>query len=112
MCAKPTDSSPIDLDMLRQEFDKLRSGLGDMTDKLGDNAQAALSQISDYLNNDNMSSRLASVEAQLSDLGARLKDTGKEAVTRLETEVMDKPFVALALAFGVGVLAAAFIRRS
>lgn len=112
MCAKPVDPSSIDLDMLRQEFEKLRSGLGDATDKLGDNAQAALNQISDYLKNDNMSSRLASIEEQLSSLGARLKDSSKEAVNKLETEVIDKPFVALGLAFGVGLLAAAFIRRA
>lgn len=112
MCAKSIDPSSIDIDMLRHEFEKLRSSLGDVTDKLGDNAQAAMSQISDYLNNDNMSSRLASVEDQLSNLGARLKDSGKEAVNKLETEVVDKPFIALAVAFGVGLLTAALIRRT
>lgn len=111
MCAKPTDSSSIDLEMLRKEFEKLRAGLGDATDKLGDNAHAALDQISDYLSNDSLSARLASVEEQLNGLGARLKDSSKEAVARLETEVVDKPFVALAIAFGVGILAAGFIRR-
>ena len=111
MCAKPTDSSSIDLEMLRTEFEKLRAGLGDATDRLGDSAHAALNQISDYLSNDSLSARLASVEEQLSGLGSRLKDTGKDAVTRLETEVIDKPFVALAIAFGVGLLAAGFIRR-
>lgn len=111
MCAKQTDTSTIDLDMLRQEFEKLRAGLGDMTDRLGDGTQATLNQISDYLRGDSMSARLSSVEAQLSNLGTRLKESGKDAVDRLETEVVDKPFVALAVAFGVGLLAASLLRR-
>lgn len=112
MCAKPTDSSSIDLDMLRQEFEKLRAGLGDTAEKLGDNAHDALNQISDYLKSNSPSDRLASVGEHLNDLGARLKDTSKDAALRLETEIMDKPFISLALAFGVGLLAASLIRRN
>ena len=111
MCAKPTDSPSIDLDMLRKEFEKLRNGLGDASEKLGDSAHAALDQISDYLKTDSLSARLSSVEEQLSGLGSRLKDTSKEAVARLETEVVDKPFVALAVAFGIGLVAASLVRR-
>lgn len=112
MCAKPTDSSPIDLDTLRQQFEKLRNGLGDMSDKLGDSTHAAMDQISDYLNSNKMSSHLDEAESHLESLGERLKDTGKEAMVRVETEVMDKPFVALAIAFGVGLLASSLIRRN
>lgn len=112
MCAKPTDSSSIDLNRLRQEFEKLRAGLGDASEKLGDNAHAALDQIADYLREDSLSSRLHAVEDQLSGLGERLMDTGKDAVARVETEVMDRPFVSLAVAFGVGLLAASLLRRS
>lgn len=111
MSTNPDGTSNIDLDTLRKEFEKLRTGLGDMTDKLGDNARATLDQISDYLGNNNMSARLSSVEEQLCNLGARLKDSGKDAVERLETEVVDKPFIALAVAFGVGLLASSLIRR-
>lgn len=112
MRAKPTDSSSIDLNRLRQEFEKLRAGLGDASEKLGDNAHAALNQIADYLKEDSLSSRLSSVEDQLNGLGERLKDTGKDAMVRLETEVMDRPFISLAVAFGVGLLAASLVRRS
>lgn len=111
MRTKLTDSSSIDLKTLRQEFEKLRASLGDATDKLGEGAHDALNQISDYLNHDTLSDRLASVEDQLSTLGARLKDSGKEAVDRLELEVMDRPFISLAAAFGIGLLAASLIRR-
>lgn len=112
MSANPDSTSNIDLDTLRKEFEKLRAGLGDMTDKLGDNTRATLDQISDYLGNNNISARLSSVEDQLCNFGARLKDSSKDAVDRLESEVVDKPFVALALAFGIGLLASSLIRRS
>lgn len=112
MCAKPTDSSNIDIDTLRQQFEKLRNGLGDVTDKLGDSTHAALDQISDYLKGDKMSSHLDNVESHLDNLGARLKDSSKEAMARVEDQVSDKPFIALAIAFGVGLLASSLIRRN
>lgn len=111
MCAKPTDSSSVNLDMLRQEFEKFRAGLGDSAEKLGDNAHDALNQISDYLKSDNVSDRLASVGDHLNGLGARLKDSSKDAAERIEAEISDKPFISLALAFGVGLLAASLMRR-
>lgn len=111
MCAKRIDPSSIDIDYLKQEFEKFRSGLGEAADKLGDNAQAALEQITAYLNGGNLSSRVASIEEELEILGARLRGTGKDAVARLETEVSEKPLASLAIAFGVGLLAAGFLRR-
>jgi ElaB/YqjD/DUF883 family membrane-anchored ribosome-binding protein len=41
-----------------------------------------------------------------------LKGTGKNAVTRLESEVGQRPITSIAVAFGVGLLAAQFFRRS
>jgi ElaB/YqjD/DUF883 family membrane-anchored ribosome-binding protein len=112
MCAKRIDPSSIDIDHLKQEFEKFRAGLGDAADKLGDNAHAALDQITDYLNGGNLSSRVASIEEELEILGAKLKGTSKDAVAKLETEVSARPLASLAIAFGVGLLAASFIRRS
>lgn len=111
MCAKPIDPSSINIDALRQEFEKFKAGLGDAADKLGDNAHAALDQINAYLDGNSMSSRMASVEDQLSTLGERLKDSGKDAVERLEFEVCNKPLTSIAVAFGVGLLASILVRR-
>lgn len=111
MRANFADSSSVDLKTLRREFEKLRAELGDATDKLGEGANDALNQISDYLNHDTLSDRLAAVEDQLTSLGSRLKDSSKEAVDRLELEIMDRPFISLAAAFGIGLLAASLIRR-
>jgi ElaB/YqjD/DUF883 family membrane-anchored ribosome-binding protein len=112
MCAKRIDPSSIDIDQLKQEFEKFRAGLGETAGKLGDNASAALDQITDYLNGGSLSSRLASIEEELEILGARLKGTGKDAVVKLESEVSERPLASLAIAFGVGLLAAGFLRRN
>lgn len=111
MCAKPIDRSSIDLDALRHEFEKFRAGLGDVADKLGDSAHAALDQINAYLDGDSISSRMASVEDQLSSLSDRLKNSGKDAIERLEYEVCRKPLTSIAIATGVGLLVASLLRR-
>ncbi|GAN79997.1 protein-tyrosine phosphatase family protein [Acidocella aminolytica] len=111
MCAKRIDPSSIDIDHLRQEFEKFRAGLGDAADKLGDNAHTALDQITEYLNGGSLSSRVASLEEELEILGARLKGSSKDAVAKLETEASARPLAAMALAFGAGLLAASLLRR-
>ena len=111
MSPKRSDPPSIDLDYLRSEFEKFRAGLCDGATKLGDNAHAALDQITDYLNGGSLSSRMASVEEELEVLAARLKGTGKDAMTKLETEVSARPLASLAVAFGAGVLAASLLRR-
>lgn len=112
MSAKRIDPSDIDINFLKEEFAKFRASLGDAADKLGGNAHAALDQISAYLNGANLSSRVASIEEELEILGCKLKGTGKDAVAKLESEVSARPLTSVAIAFGIGLLAAGFIRRS
>ncbi|MDE2239985.1 MAG: hypothetical protein KGJ73_08660 [Rhodospirillales bacterium] len=112
MSRKRVDSSSIDIDYLKNEFEKFRAGLGDTASKMSDNANAALEQITEYLNGGNLSSRVASIEEELEILAARLKGTGKDAVAKLETEVSSRPLASLAIAFGVGMLAAGLLRRN
>jgi ElaB/YqjD/DUF883 family membrane-anchored ribosome-binding protein len=112
MSPKRIDPSSIDIEYLKSEFEKFRSGLGETTEKMGDNAQAALEQITAYLNGGDLSSRVASLEEELEVLGARLKDGSKDAVAKLETQVSARPLASLAIAFGVGMLAAGLLRRS
>lgn len=111
MSDKPVDRTSRDIETLRQEFEKFRAGLGDAADKLSDNAQAALSQITSYFDGNDLSSRMHSVGDQLTSFGARLKESGKDAVDELEYQVSNKPMAAIAIAFGVGLVAAAFMRR-
>ena len=111
MSPKRIDPASIDIDYLKSEFEKFRAGLGDTAAKMGGNANAVLEQITEYLNGGNLSSRVASVEEELEILGARLKGTGKDAVAKLETEISARPLTSLAIAFGLGMLAANLLRR-
>jgi ElaB/YqjD/DUF883 family membrane-anchored ribosome-binding protein len=112
MRTKRIDPDSIDLDFLKQEFNRFRSDLLNMKEKMGVNASGALDQMTSYLNSSGLSSRMSNLESELETLGARLKGTGKEAVTRIESEVVERPIAAIAVAFGIGLLTAQFIRRS
>jgi len=111
MKTKTIDTDNIDIDFLKQEFNRFRSELSGMKDKLGGNAADALDQISSYLNGSGLSSRVASLESEIEHLTARLKGTGKDAVVKLEKEVGARPIASIAIAFGVGLLASQLIRR-
>ncbi|HTJ90703.1 MAG TPA: hypothetical protein VL356_11055 [Acidocella sp.] len=103
------DSDTLDLEHLKQEFNRFRNELGD---RLGQNAAQALAQMSAYLEGGNLASRVGTLESEFEQLAGRLRGTGRDAVERLGHEIEARPFTSLALAFGVGALAAQFLRRS
>jgi ElaB/YqjD/DUF883 family membrane-anchored ribosome-binding protein len=104
------DPSKVDLDYLKEEFNRFRSEVLGMKDKFGSNAGDVLDQMSAFLHGGNISSRLATLEAEFENLAGKAKGSGKAAVKRLESEVSDRPLTSVALAFGVGLLAAQFFR--
>ena len=124
------DPDSIDLDFLKQEFNRFRAEIAGVKDKFSGNAAEALDQMGAYLNGGHLSSRISSLEEEaratrsllermgadyeqeLEQLGARLKGTSKEAVTKLEKEVGNRPIASIAIAFGVGLLASQLFRRS
>lgn len=107
--ATNTPETP-DTETLKRDFEQLRSTLDSVKDRLGDNAHEVLERISTYLNG-GLSARLHNVEDELSRLGGKLKDTGRDAATKLEHEVTAKPLASVAIAFGIGLLAAGLLRR-
>jgi ElaB/YqjD/DUF883 family membrane-anchored ribosome-binding protein len=111
MSIKGIDLGTVDVEFLKQEFTRFREELEGMSDKLGDNAHAALDQIGAYLNGASLNSRVASLEEEFSSLAGKLKDKSQGAVSRLEGEVSERPVTSLALAFGAGLLAAQLFRR-
>jgi len=101
----------IDAEQLKAEFNRFRDEVLGMKDKFNGNASDVLDQVSAYLNTAGVTSRLSALEAEFEALGAKLKDRGKEAVSRVETEVTGKPITSIAIAFGLGLLASSFLRR-
>src|ERR1700760_3638189 len=111
MTTESTDPDSIDLNFLKQEFSRFRDELAGMKGKMGSNTSEALDRISAYLNGNNLTSRLSSLEANLEALAGKVKGSSKDAVTRLEREVGERPITSIAIAFGVGVLVSQFFRR-
>lgn len=106
-----TNTCAPDTETLKRDFAKLRASLEGVKDKLGGNAHEVLERVSAYLDTGNLGARLDNIEDELSKLGGKLKDTGREAATKLEHEVTAKPLASVAIAFGVGLLAASILRR-
>jgi ElaB/YqjD/DUF883 family membrane-anchored ribosome-binding protein len=100
-----------DTETLKRDFDQLRSTLDSVKDRLGENAHDVLERISAYLDSGSLGARVDTIEDELSRLGGRLKDSGREAATKLEHEVTAKPLASVAIAFGIGLLAAGILRR-
>ncbi len=105
------DTGNVDLDFLKAEFNRFRSEMAGMKDRLSANASDALDQMGTYLNGNGMSSRLAALETELDALAGKLKGTGKVAVNRLEGQVSEKPLISIAVAFGAGLLVSQLLRR-
>ncbi len=107
-----TDRKTPDTETLKRDFLHLRASLDAVKDKLGENAHDILDRISAQLESGNLSARLGGIEDELAALGGRLKDTGRDAATKLEGRVSEKPLASIALAFGLGLLAASLLRRN
>ncbi len=100
-----------DAESIKRDFAKLRSSLDSMRGRLGSNATEVLDRVTDFLDSSNLGARLDNVEDELSRLGGKLKDTGRDATARIESEISAKPLASIAIAFGVGLLAASLLRR-
>ncbi len=123
MNAKRIDPNDVDVDFLKQQFSQFRDNMLAMKDKVGGNAAGVLDQMGSYLDTGALSSRLSSLEAEIESIASRLRDSGKdamavgltkgrEAMTRVESEVTERPLASIAIAFGAGLLVSQFLRRS
>lgn len=105
------DTKDIDLEFLKNEFERFRADISGMKDRLSANATDALDHISTYLNGGGLSSRVSNLEAEFEALTDKMRMLGKEGVGRLESNVSQRPIASVAIAFGVGLLAAQLLRR-
>lgn len=96
---------------LKRDFAKLRASLDAVKDKLGTNAHDILDRVSDFIDSSHLGDRIDNIEDELTRLGGKLKDSGRNAAARVESEVTAKPLASIAIAFGIGLLAASMLRR-
>lgn len=98
-----------EFDRFQDEFQDLRTKLvrlaGDTMKELNDSPEklAELKHAIDL--------RLTSIEGEMSDLGKQLRVQGSKAAGKVEKKVHEQPFAALAVAAGVGFIAAKLISR-
>ncbi len=111
MKTRTFDTDNVDLDYLKQEFNRFRSEFAGAKEKLTGNAAEALDQMGAYLNGQSVASRLASIEEELGYLTGKLKGSGRMAVNQLEKQVNERPIASIAVAFGAGLLVAQLLRR-
>jgi len=96
---------------LKRDFSKLRSNLDAVKDKLGTNAHDILDRVADFIDSSHLGDRIDNIEDELTRLGGKIKDTSRDATARVESEISAKPLASIAIAFGVGLLAASLLRR-
>ncbi len=102
----------VDVDFLKKQFDRFRDEFSGMRDKLSGSAAEALDEFSAYLDKSKFSAGVSAMGSEFDHLAGKLKGSSKDAVHRLEHEVGERPVASLAIAFGIGLLAAQFFRRS
>jgi len=104
-------STARETEALKHDFSRLRASLDSVKDKLGSNAHDILDRVADFIDSTHLGARLDNVEDELTRLGGKLKTTGRDAAARVESEVSAKPLASIAIAFGIGLLAASLLRR-
>ncbi|MGC9271480.1 glycine zipper domain-containing protein [Acidiphilium sp.] len=98
-----------EFDRFQDDFDTLRTKLvrmaNDTVKDFSDSPQklAELKSAIDL--------RLSTIEDEIGDLGKQLRIKGGKAADRVERRVHEQPFAALAVAAGVGFIAAYLLRR-
>jgi ElaB/YqjD/DUF883 family membrane-anchored ribosome-binding protein len=106
-----TNTAAKETEALKRDFSRLRASLDTVKDKLGNNAHEILDRVADFIDSTHLGARLDDVEDELSRLGGKLKGSGRDAAARVESQVTAKPLASIAIAFGIGLLAASLLRR-
>ncbi len=92
--------------VLRAEFARLREELASIREMLTTTGADILSGPKAAAE-----SRLASLQGEVEKLAAELKGQGGEVLQRIDHKVQERPLTSIAVAFGIGLLAAQLLRR-
>ncbi|MGH7104603.1 MAG: DUF883 family protein [Acetobacteraceae bacterium] len=92
--------------VLKAEFAKLREELATIREMLASTGSDMLAGSRDAAQR-----RLSALQDEVGKLASDVKDQGGEMLERLDHKVQERPLTSLAVAFGVGLLAAQLLRR-
>lgn len=98
-----------EFDRFHDDFDALRTKLVRLAGETAKDLNVTphkLAELKSVLDD-----RLAMIEDEMGDLGRQLRARGGAAADRVERRVHEQPFAALAIAAGVGFVAAHLLRR-
>ncbi|MGH7050088.1 MAG: DUF883 family protein [Acetobacteraceae bacterium] len=100
------DETVAEPGILKAEFAKLRDELANIREMLASTG-------SDMLAGSKAAARrrLSAVQDEVEKLASDVKGQGGEMLERLDRKVQERPLTSLAVAFGVGLLAAQLFRR-
>lgn len=96
-----TDDQRIkqDLEELQQEFDELKQLAGEYSEAAADEVDGKIRQAKKKIRR-----RSEELMDELAPIIEKYQDTGRVAVRRVEDKVIDNPLLALAVAFGAGLV--------
>jgi ElaB/YqjD/DUF883 family membrane-anchored ribosome-binding protein len=96
----------VDSGAIRTEFEKLREELAGIRKLLNSEAAEHFSGVKEAAE-----TRFAALQAEVERLAADMKGQSKEVLHEIDRRVQERPMTSLAVAFGVGLLAAQILRR-
>jgi ElaB/YqjD/DUF883 family membrane-anchored ribosome-binding protein len=105
-----------DFKSLSKEFDRFQEEVGSLRAKL---ARMANETIEDIQNNPgklldlrgSIEQKLSLLEDDVSQFGNYLREQGAEAVSTMSKQISERPVTTIAVAFGLGFVAAQLVRR-
>ncbi len=106
MMADMNMNETADSGVIRAEFEKLREELASIRKLLGSEASEHVSTVKEAAE-----SRFASLQAEVEKLATEMKGQSKEVLHEIDRKVQERPLTSIAVAFGVGILAAQILRR-
>jgi ElaB/YqjD/DUF883 family membrane-anchored ribosome-binding protein len=92
--------------VIRAEFEKLREELAGIRKLLSSEAAEHFSGVKEAAE-----TRFASLQAEVERLAGEMKGQSKEVLHEIDRKVQERPLTSIAVAFGVGLLAAQILRR-
>jgi ElaB/YqjD/DUF883 family membrane-anchored ribosome-binding protein len=109
-------SEKTDFKSLSKEFDRFQDEVGALKSKL---TKLATDTIEDIQNNpaklldlrSSIEQKITLLEDDVSQFGQYLKEQGAEAVGTMSKQISERPVTTIAVAFGLGFVAAQLVRR-